>query len=608
MTVGEVVELERVGWHAAATLRIQDDVELPANAVAQIRQTSLLGEKYVALEAPTEEPADGALGPTATSSAWTAPTATPSSRRCSARWRSSSTAAGSASWRPSRARSTRCSTAGATGCVTSSASWRRWSRPSTSRRTTSSPRWRRWTASPATLNREKRTVTRAIDAFGPAVTVLADQHEELIRMLKALDRLGEVGTRVIDATQEDLIASLRHLRPVLREIADVDSELPEALGLLVSFPFPIESNDIVHGDYANTDIVFSIDLDQFLRNMGGDPGGGDEGPGLPGLPALPEICRRCRDPRAARAAGPAGHPRSGTGGGARAAGGRRVSGSADEPRRAAGRWAPMMTRGVKVRLVGLRRAHRAWESSTPARTTSAWWTRSSGRGYTVTAQLPTSGGLYEGSLVTYRGVQVGKVGGMQVADDGVAVRLDLEDEARIPADSAGVRAQRLRGRRAVPRLRASLRGRALPGSRGHRARRPRLGARRRGRPARGPRRVRPVRRPGRPARWWSRSSATCSAARRVRCSASSTTATSSIAEASDEQGRDDPAARPGAHGAADPAGQRRQHPRLRLGTGRGHRCAARERPRHPADRRGRARDAQAGAGAPATTSSRPCRS
>src|SRR5690349_6210353 len=49
VTVGEVVDLKRVGWHAEAVLRVQDDVELPAEVTADIRQTSLLGEKYVAL-------------------------------------------------------------------------------------------------------------------------------------------------------------------------------------------------------------------------------------------------------------------------------------------------------------------------------------------------------------------------------------------------------------------------------------------------------------------------------------------------------------------------------------------------------------------------------
>ena len=58
-----------------------------------------------------------------------------------------------------------------------------------------------------------------------------------------------------------------------------------------------------------------------------------------------------------------------------------------------------------------------------------------GRGFTVTAVLETTGGLYEGSEVTYRGVQIGKVQAMQPRGDQVAVRLKLEDEAKVPQDS-----------------------------------------------------------------------------------------------------------------------------------------------------------------------------
>ena len=58
-----------------------------------------------------------------------------------------------------------------------------------------------------------------------------------------------------------------------------------------------------------------------------------------------------------------------------------------------------------------------------------------GRGYSVTAILETTGGLYEGSQVTYRGVQIGKVSSMEPRGDQVAVRLDLEDEAKVPKDS-----------------------------------------------------------------------------------------------------------------------------------------------------------------------------
>jgi phospholipid/cholesterol/gamma-HCH transport system substrate-binding protein len=58
-----------------------------------------------------------------------------------------------------------------------------------------------------------------------------------------------------------------------------------------------------------------------------------------------------------------------------------------------------------------------------------------GRGYTVHVMLPQSGGLYEGSEVTYRGVKIGKVANMDVRGDGLRVDVALEEGTRVPADS-----------------------------------------------------------------------------------------------------------------------------------------------------------------------------
>src|SRR4051794_22667479 len=58
-----------------------------------------------------------------------------------------------------------------------------------------------------------------------------------------------------------------------------------------------------------------------------------------------------------------------------------------------------------------------------------------GRGYTVHVLLPESGGLYQGSEVTYRGVKIGKVSAMDVDADGLRVDVALEDDAHVPASS-----------------------------------------------------------------------------------------------------------------------------------------------------------------------------
>jgi phospholipid/cholesterol/gamma-HCH transport system substrate-binding protein len=58
-----------------------------------------------------------------------------------------------------------------------------------------------------------------------------------------------------------------------------------------------------------------------------------------------------------------------------------------------------------------------------------------GRGKTVTVALPTSGGLYVGSEVDYRGVKIGKVKDMRVTPAGVDVVTALEDTPEVPRSS-----------------------------------------------------------------------------------------------------------------------------------------------------------------------------
>ncbi|WP_037360607.1 MCE family protein [Amycolatopsis orientalis] len=65
------------------------------------------------------------------------------------------------------------------------------------------------------------------------------------------------------------------------------------------------------------------------------------------------------------------------------------------------------------------------------------------RGYQVTVQLSTGGGLFAGADVTYRGVGVGRVSALELTSAGVDARLDIDPDApRIPAKTQAVVANR----------------------------------------------------------------------------------------------------------------------------------------------------------------------
>ena len=65
--VGSITGIELTdGFRAKVTMRIKDDLELPVDSVATLRTTSLLGEKFIELRAPSDgeqpEPASGCDG------------------------------------------------------------------------------------------------------------------------------------------------------------------------------------------------------------------------------------------------------------------------------------------------------------------------------------------------------------------------------------------------------------------------------------------------------------------------------------------------------------------------------------------------------------------
>lgn len=93
-----------------------------------------------------------------------------------------------------------------------------------------------------------------------------------------------------------------------------------------------------------------------------------------------------------------------------------------------------MTRGIKVRLVAFM-VLSAIGIVYIAASYLGLVDKVTGRGLSVHADLPSSGGLYVGSDVAYRGVRVGEVAAMDVTPTGVRLTLALKEGTRIPSDS-----------------------------------------------------------------------------------------------------------------------------------------------------------------------------
>jgi len=310
VTVGRVDSIERVGWHAKVDLSVRNDVRLPKNAIAIIRQTGLLGEKFVELAAPHNEPSEGELTDGTTISV-----------DRSSRSFEVEEVLGSLSLLLNDGGLQRLQT------VTAELHQAVDGRESDVRALLT-----RLNTLTATLddNRDSilsaidgldslssaaakgtRTIARTIDTMAPALNVLAGQRQQLRQLLVAVTRLSVSGRRTVGLVKDDLVTNLKSLRPVLERLAAVAEDLPEAIPYLLTYPFPDRAMRAFKGDYVNLDAAIRIDLGALLEPFLVQEGPNGSGPttptpgttpqapqglpglpnlpGLPGVPALPEL-------------------------------------------------------------------------------------------------------------------------------------------------------------------------------------------------------------------------------------------------------------------------------------------------------------------------------
>jgi phospholipid/cholesterol/gamma-HCH transport system substrate-binding protein len=265
--VGQVSQIDRVGWHAKITMQVRKDLDLPANTVAEIRQTSLLGEKYVALLDPSGTPATGRLAD-GDNIPLSATSRNPEVEEVLGALSFVLSGGGIGQLRTISTELNKMMT-GRTEDMRDLLG-----RITTLIGTLDDQKDDIITAMEgidhlaATLNKEQKSIGAAIDAIGPAVKVLNEQHRALVTMLSELDKLGQVGTRVIRGSRANLVATLKHLEPSLRELADAGESLPRGAGLMASFPFPKEAADLAKGDYANALFYMKFDLDKLFASGG----------------------------------------------------------------------------------------------------------------------------------------------------------------------------------------------------------------------------------------------------------------------------------------------------------------------------------------------------
>jgi phospholipid/cholesterol/gamma-HCH transport system substrate-binding protein len=280
--VGRVESIELgEDWTALVTITVNGDVQLPANAVAAIQQSSLLGEKFVELAPPggiepEGELADGALIPLERTNRNVEVEELLGAMSLVlnggglAQLQTINRELGNAlEGRESAIKSTLTQLDTFIGGLDAQ-------KAEISRAIDSA------NALAETLAARTATIETALDTIGPGLDVLNDQRDLLVSMLDSLARLGDVGTRVIEQSAANTVADLQLLQPILTQLAAAGPDLARSLELVLTYPFPDSSLSALNyreaqtGGYAlftNMTATLNLDLTELLCRYGIDQAG-----------------------------------------------------------------------------------------------------------------------------------------------------------------------------------------------------------------------------------------------------------------------------------------------------------------------------------------------
>jgi phospholipid/cholesterol/gamma-HCH transport system substrate-binding protein len=266
VAVGKVQSISLKGWIAVVKVKVNGDINLPANARAAVSQTSLLGEKVVDLEQPLDQP-EGNLKDVGT---------IPLSRTGTAPEVEEVLGALSLLLNGGGLEQIRTITTELNKALKGNGDAVRdllkqlnlFVGGLDKQKDTITTALVNIDKLAATLNKQKNTIIATLDTFPKALSILKDERSKLTTLLQSLARLGGTATNVINATQTGLVSSLKSLSPVLEHLTAAGSDLPNALKILLTFPFPLEkTTQFIRGDYANLHLFLDMNVSNNLCGL-----------------------------------------------------------------------------------------------------------------------------------------------------------------------------------------------------------------------------------------------------------------------------------------------------------------------------------------------------
>ncbi len=296
VVVGSVGKMEVKDWHANVEISVRPDVDVPANAVASVGQTSLLGSMHLALNPPLGQQPTGKLPPGATIGL-----------------NESSTYPSTEQTLSSLSVVVNAGGLGQIGDIVHTFNTALSGREGDFRDLLT-----QLDTFIGTLDRQRDNLVGTIDAlnrlastFAGRRDVINDALQRIPRALEVLDRerpqlttaltklgnFSDTANRLVNDTRVDLVKNLQNLQPTIQALADVGPDLTEALSYLTVFPYGQALIDRgVRGDFINLFTTIDISGPRLRRSIFLGSRAGQEGRDLVPLPGEPFFQRYTYDP------------------------------------------------------------------------------------------------------------------------------------------------------------------------------------------------------------------------------------------------------------------------------------------------------------------------
>ncbi len=294
--VGSVGKMIVENWHANVEIAVNPDVAVPANAVATVGQTSLLGSMHLALNPPVGQAPSGRL-PSGATIALAESSTYPSTEQTLS----------------SLAVLVNGGGLGQIGDIIHNFSATMSGRESDIRDLIA--RLDRFTgaldrqrdsivASIQEMNRvaaafagQHDTIDRALNKIPPAIDVLIEERPKFTTAMTKLGQFSDLSAGLVGDSGRQLVADLIHLEPALRALADIGPELNSAVAYATAFPYgPNAIERAVRGDFLNLFAVFDLTKPRLKRALFAGTQWGDEDAKLVPAPGDPFYLNYSYDP------------------------------------------------------------------------------------------------------------------------------------------------------------------------------------------------------------------------------------------------------------------------------------------------------------------------